>query len=230
MNKGNKILLGVLAFVVACVVGYALFSESITISGSASAKGDFDISATCIKGVDSGLIAANDLDINEFKEGGYKNDYCNVNGNNVSFGADLEFPSATRFFTIILTNNGTIPAKLNLETGIDEDITVCLKGDQCMPMKDGLTEEQYEFIAPYYFGGEFMGIKNSKGEYLVDEDELSDYFDVDTGDIILKSNESVVFLSSSFWDANNPPHPEGSNYGDYETIGTFNFNFAQVTN
>ena len=229
MNKGNKILLGVLAFVVACVVGYALFSESITISGSASAKGDFDISATCIKGVDSGLIAANDLDINEFKEGGYKNDYCNVNGNNVSFGADLEFPSATRFFTIILTNNGTIPAKLNLETGIDEDITVCLKGDQCMPMKDGLTEEQYEFFKPYYFGYGIAGVKNSSGNYVNDEAEITKYYNEDTGEFKIDAGESLAFISSAFWHETNPAESETKNAGDYKTIGTINFNFVQAT-
>ena len=35
MNKNNKILIAVLAFVLVCVVGYALFSENITVTGTA---------------------------------------------------------------------------------------------------------------------------------------------------------------------------------------------------
>ena len=61
MNSGNKLLLGILAFVVACVVGYALFSESITITGSASAKGDWDIDVSCTKGVSDSLLQGIDI-------------------------------------------------------------------------------------------------------------------------------------------------------------------------
>ena len=51
MNKSNKILLGVLSFVVVCVVGYALFSEKITVTGTATASGNFDINYTCQTGL-----------------------------------------------------------------------------------------------------------------------------------------------------------------------------------
>ena len=44
MNKNNKLLIGMLTFVVVCVVGYALFSENITVTGSATASGDWSIS------------------------------------------------------------------------------------------------------------------------------------------------------------------------------------------
>ena len=51
MNKGNKILLGILAFVVVCVVGYALFGETITVTGSATASGEWSITTTCVSGL-----------------------------------------------------------------------------------------------------------------------------------------------------------------------------------
>ena len=50
MNKSNKILLGVLLFVVVCVVGYALFSETITVTGTATASGDFAFESKCFAG------------------------------------------------------------------------------------------------------------------------------------------------------------------------------------
>ena len=60
MNKSNKILLGVLSFVVVCVVGYALFSENITVTGTATAKGSFDITASCNTGASDSLKAVFD--------------------------------------------------------------------------------------------------------------------------------------------------------------------------
>ena len=47
MNKSNKILIGVLSFVVVCVVGYALFSDNITVTGTATAQGQFMIVPSC---------------------------------------------------------------------------------------------------------------------------------------------------------------------------------------
>ena len=47
MNKKNKILVGCLALLLVLSVGYALFSETITINGTATAKGNFDIVGTC---------------------------------------------------------------------------------------------------------------------------------------------------------------------------------------
>ena len=41
-NK-NKILIGCLALLLVMAVGYALFSETITINGTATAKGDFNM-------------------------------------------------------------------------------------------------------------------------------------------------------------------------------------------
>lgn len=228
MRENNKILLAVLAFVVTAMIGYALFSDNIKITGSATAQGTFDIKATCIKGVDNGLYTAYGLDREEFKEGGYKNDYCNVNGNSVSFGANLEFPSAVRYFTIILTNNGTIPAKINPVTGVKDDIKVCQEG-VCLSLKDNLTEEQYEFLRPYYFGVSFMGAKNSSGNYITDEEELNSHYNETTKDITINTGESVVFVANSLWHELNPPYSESKNTGDYQTIGKVDFEFIQVT-
>ena len=47
MNKKNKILVGCLALLLVLSVGYALFSETITINGTATAKGSFGFEYTC---------------------------------------------------------------------------------------------------------------------------------------------------------------------------------------
>ena len=47
MNKNNKILVGILTFVVVCVIGYALFSDNINVTGTATAQGQFLLDTTC---------------------------------------------------------------------------------------------------------------------------------------------------------------------------------------
>ncbi len=43
MKKQNIAIIGVIAFVLAVAVGYALFSQTLTINGTATAKGSFDV-------------------------------------------------------------------------------------------------------------------------------------------------------------------------------------------
>ena len=46
MKKQNIAIIGVIAFVLAISVGYALFSQTLTINGTATAKGSFDVQFT----------------------------------------------------------------------------------------------------------------------------------------------------------------------------------------
>ena len=109
MNKSNKILVGVLAFLVVCVVGYALFSENITVTGTATVDAKWSFNTTCHPGLDNMAMEA--LGVSDMiKEGGYKDDTCSVNGNKVTASVNLEYPTAIRWFTITVTNTGTIPA------------------------------------------------------------------------------------------------------------------------
>ena len=105
MNRGNKLLLGVLAFVVVCVVGYALFSETITVTGTATAKGDFEITTTVAdyKEVtgdtywEYGIVTASNI---------------NVVDNVVTASATLGAPNSIKKFAIKVENTGSIPAVL----------------------------------------------------------------------------------------------------------------------
>ena len=94
-------------------VGYALFSETITINGTATAKGNFDIAVTC----QTGLANIDGLYHNAFNalvgpedENSYSEDSCTVVDNTVSFKTNLNAPGAMRYYTIKVTNNGTIDA------------------------------------------------------------------------------------------------------------------------
>ena len=56
INKTTVII--VLAVFLTLSVGYALFSDTITIEGTATAQGNFDLTATCNTGVSQELVNA----------------------------------------------------------------------------------------------------------------------------------------------------------------------------
>ena len=87
MNKSNKLLIGILAFVVVCVIGYALFSETITVTGTAMAKGNFDIKVTNVDAAkmnevwgykDIGIINTSNININDNVVTGHLSNYGKV--------------------------------------------------------------------------------------------------------------------------------------------------------
>ncbi len=112
MKKQNIIIVGVLAFILAMCVGYALFSESLTIGGKATASGNFDIKFTKVGTItqvgSSGASAtirdgdATKLDISVPK---------------------LEYPTSYVLIPVTITNNGSINAELTSisATGLTEN-------------------------------------------------------------------------------------------------------------
>ena len=110
MLKKNKILIGCLALLLALSVGYALFSETITINGTATAKGDFGVTTTCVPGISNELVQLGFAKTPDDLQGGFENDICEVGGDTITANSDLLYPGARRFFTIKMTNNNSIPA------------------------------------------------------------------------------------------------------------------------
>ena len=109
MVRKNKLLIGCLALLLVLSVGYALFSETITINGTATAKGSFDITTTCVPGYSSELFALG-IPSADYNQAGFENSICDVNGNIVTMTTDLLYPTAKRFFTVKMRNTGSIPA------------------------------------------------------------------------------------------------------------------------
>ena len=115
MNNKNKILVGCLALLLVLSVGYALFSDTITINGTVTAKGNFQLTTTCINGIPqefNQLFVHADLN----PEGGYQNDTCSVVDDEVSLSTEFLYPGAVKYFTVKMTNTGTIDAQLYLPT------------------------------------------------------------------------------------------------------------------
>ena len=100
MNNRNKILVGCLALLLVLSVGYALFSETIEINGTATAKGDFDIGFVCTSTTPTGAATGD----------------CSISGQTITTKSNLTKPSENVTYVITLTNNGSIPAKLKTVT------------------------------------------------------------------------------------------------------------------
>ena len=111
LSKNNKILIGCLALLLVMSVGYALFSDTITINGSATAKGDFELTTTC--DMDAGIIDDAVGQVGGTRESGSVTDAkISCEGNVVNASATLGYPGSHKYFMIKVTNTGTIPAKL----------------------------------------------------------------------------------------------------------------------
>lgn len=118
MKKQSIAIIGVIAFVLAVVVGYALFSDNLTVSGSATATGDFDVEFTSVGEITKvGYTAVDATEIAKISE--------DKNTLTVTVNK-LEFPGAYVEFPVTVTSKGTIPAVLESisETGLETDDTI----------------------------------------------------------------------------------------------------------
>ena len=108
----NKIFVGCLALLLVMVAGYALFSQNLTINGTAKAQGGFSVTATCQAGIPTNLVeSVKSMSGTDWvDENGYYDDSCTVNGNNINFKTSFKWPGAIRYFIVKVTNTGSIDA------------------------------------------------------------------------------------------------------------------------
>ena len=97
MKKKNMIIIGVIALILAVSVGYAIFSDTLTINGSATAKGDFSLSYSC------------EIDDSSANKESAK---CKVVGSDIEMKSLFLKPNESVLFHVTVTNDGTIPAVL----------------------------------------------------------------------------------------------------------------------
>ena len=210
MNKGNKTLLGILAFIVVCVVGYALFSESITVTGTASASGDFAFEKTCTLG-DSRNIYSNII-----RESGYGTESCVVKDNSITISTELLYPSATRLYTIEMKNVGSIDGMVEVDEELMPIIPNTLKrneyvlelynkSDDALYQSYNLLEESDEITYDYIrmILGYFI-LLTSEGNLLLTDELLLEservYQNADGSYFLkIKPGDTLIWHVSSMW-------------------------------
>ncbi len=108
----NKIFVGCLALLLVMVAGYALFSQNLTINGTAKAQGGFSVTPTCQTGIPANLVESTKsmFGTDWVDENGYYDDSCTVSGNIINYQASFKYPGARRYFVVKVTNTGSIDA------------------------------------------------------------------------------------------------------------------------
>jgi hypothetical protein len=117
-----------IAMILVFAIGYAIFSESIEIKGTATASGSFDIRLFCE--TDTTLInylKQNVPGISTSADRGYSNDSCNANNstNEITFSVSLNYPRARKLFVLGIENEGDIPAIIQMTSASH---TLCVDG------------------------------------------------------------------------------------------------------
>ncbi len=110
-NK-NVVIVALIVLLLLLVVGYAAFSDTLTISGTANAKGTFDLqfeNAEIVKAV--GVATASEGDVEGANVTSAK---VSADGNTLNVNvADLAYPGAGVEFSVDIVNKGSISAKVN---------------------------------------------------------------------------------------------------------------------
>ena len=217
-KRKNKILVGCLALLLVMVAGYALFSQNLTINGTAKAQGDFSVTATCQAGIPANLVESTKsmFGTDWVDENGYYDDSCTVSGNIINYQASFKYPGARRYFTIKVKNTGSVTAIQPYENGdngylkgkevcIDTNNNDVFDSDECTDSSviDGKKIFDAEFITDVPIAIEnkdgtittYIDMTNMTEEelyskyFVLDEDGLNHAFKLEPG-------ESAYFLAS----------------------------------
>ncbi len=230
MNKGNKILLAILAFVLVCVIGYALFSDTITVTGSATAQGGFSISTTCVKGFSP--------TISSFAEGtsgslgDVKNSSCTVSGNSVTFNAEFGYPGSYQYYTLQFKNTGTIDALFANDSHLYNQYTGEMKvylhsNDSLYKTVTLPSDDNFAINFANIMPGEAVIVKKAGGYIVSGDNETGRIVELDGKEYVkVKAGETLEILIVSVW-----PDNDNNQLKDYYAKTTYNqeFPFIQYT-
>ena len=131
-NKNTIYIMVGIAFILILSIGFALFSESLTISGTAVASGNFDIIYGCYTDGSEFNAVMNAAGFSNEIAGqkGYANVTCTPNPDDTSatgitYSVSLNYPGAYKYFVGKMYNAGTIDAVIQVSTMSHE---ICVDG------------------------------------------------------------------------------------------------------
>jgi hypothetical protein len=101
----NKFLVAALVLVGLASVAYAAFAQILTINGTGTASGNWDVKILSI--TPTAQTGATD-----------KASTPSFTATSATFDVDLAYPGATSSYNVVIKNNGTIPAKLSSITDL----------------------------------------------------------------------------------------------------------------
>lgn len=190
MNKKNKILMGCLALLLALSVGYALFSDTITINGIATAKGEFELTTTCDTNevnAQNGIVTAANI---------------TCEGNVVDATATLGAPGSDKWFRVMVKNTGTIPAKIKEVKELNNpEIFYCRKNDCPGQIENTSYIRNEEGFSTLY--SEFYSYSTAWDDYSINVEEFDKggvaLFDEEVLGAVLDPEETAYFYVHMIW-------------------------------
>ena len=208
----NKIFVGCLALLLVMVAGYALFSQNLTINGTAKAQGDFSVTPTCQPGIDAKVKRIyDDYIINSedslvfSSETGYYDDSCTVNGDVVTFNVKFKYPGANRMFTLKVKNTGNMDA-IFVDSYNTDSYYNDLNVEECFDENDdGIFDKKYECSteSSYPHVAQFAVEDKDGNIYSLFDDAVTGIekaYDTETG--ALKPGATIYILIASYVDKN----------------------------
>lgn len=248
MNSKNKILVGCLALLLVLSVGYALFSDTITINGTATAKGDFAYEITTTKGIDESVKVSTMHDIYNYSSSGdtfvfeetsgVENSTISSSGNTISVSIDFTLPGQIQYYTAKITNTGTIPITFDPWADITPISTI--NGNLIMD-DDGLVDvnDVENFVlgnitSDYKFSGvDEMSISQIKAgvisiDKIVVSESVWQKLELDENAMpIIESGDSIYIVLQSIF---NPNFNERVKGYDLTAESTISLPIKQITN
>jgi uncharacterized repeat protein (TIGR01451 family) len=101
----NKIIIAAVAVTIGLAsVAYAAYSQTLSVHGSGTAAGDWNVAITDITKIST--------------TGATENAAPTYDDTSATFDVDLAYPGATTQYDVTVTNNGSIPAKLTSLTDL----------------------------------------------------------------------------------------------------------------
>lgn len=233
MNKRkNLIFIACLTILVSLSIGYAIFNEDIKFESTSKTVGTWNLKSTCSVGIAGVYTSSLGYSASESSYNA-SNASCSVSDNYISYSAILSHGEAYQYFTVKITNNGSITVLLPKYTDITKYIT-----DGFIKLQNSMGSlnstyyygsSTYNTYSNYFFNtfGEPY-FQKSNGTLIAMEDATtSNFIATENGSSYykLKTGESMHFLIGLMWE-HSKSLPE---YDYFETSTTLELPFQQET-
>ena len=197
LSKNNKILIGCLALLLVMSVGYALFSDTITVNGSATAKGDFELTTACYEFANPGNGILGDSN-NTSDMGSISSAAISCEGKVVNASATLDYPGSLKWFGVAVTNTGTIPAKLKKVVELNNPEEMICESENCASSIANIAKNDDNTNS---VGAELLPDSSFWDDYAGEALGYEPSFDEGMLDAVLNPGETAYFYIRMEWNS-----------------------------
>ena len=223
MKKQRLIFVIVLSIVLLFTIGYAVFGQTVNITGTATAEGTYNMAATCSTTIPSEISSkVGTLET----EHGVTSATCGGSGATTTFTSQLNYPGALKYFFITLENTGTIDAKFDPSSDLTSTGELCFDNDDSGTFESSecQSDNNYMITNPktiFYNGTNYLDQDDENDMVLIEE-----YFMDSNGNVIIKPGYKVYFVFKTSVPTIIGGSIGGSFYMQKTTTMTFNMHQA----